>query len=144
MFCSKIHRSFSASGVSVTPRVVNSNDWPLKFLRYSELTWWSTLKPWVRDLHKGGATYRLPPLNKYRARPFLMAGIDSKTCSVDRKSHSAYVRKKSRPKIRLQKKVRSFFRKQKPRNGCHLKNINQIPLKIHWGKSPWSVRKTWK
>ena len=42
-----------------------------------------------------------------------MAGIDSKTCSVDRKSHSAYVRKKSRPKIRFQKIVRGFFRNKK-------------------------------
>ena len=97
-----------------------------------------------RSPQGGGAMVPLAPPNKYRDRAFLKAGIDSKTCSVDRKSHSAYVRKKSWPKIWFQKKVRAFFRKQKPRNVCHLKNINQIPLKIHWGKSPWSIRETSK
>ena len=35
--------------------------------------------------------------------------IRSETCSVDRKSNGAFVRKKSRPKSRSRKKVRAFF-----------------------------------
>ena len=52
---------------------------------------------------------------KYRLTLFFVkVGIHSKTCSVDRKSHGAFVKKKSRPKSRSKKKVRAFFRKKVP------------------------------
>ena len=93
---------------------------------------------------QGGGKSTFAPPSKYRARPFLKAGIDSKTCSVDRKSHSAYVQKKSWPKIRSRKKVRAIFREKK---SLPSRNINQTPTKSHWkslGENPsiwpWSVR----
>ena len=45
---------------------------------------------------------------------FVKVGIHSKTCSVDRKSHGAFVKKKSRPKIRSDAKVRAIFRNKSP------------------------------
>ena len=44
----------------------------------------------------------------------MKVGIHSKTCSVDRKSHGAFAKKKSRPKIRSKKKLEHFSEKKYP------------------------------
>ena len=63
----------------------------------------------------GGANLTSPaPRSKYRFTHFLNTGIHSKTCSIDRKSNGAFVKKNSRPKSHYRKKVRAFFRKKVP------------------------------
>ena len=68
-----------------------------------------------------------PPPNKYRDRAFLKAGIDSKTCSVDRKSHSAYVRKNLDQKFGFKKKLEHFFENKNPETFV----ISKISTKSH-------------
>ena len=72
-----------------------------------------TLKPPDRDLQKGGGPNPglAPPFQK-SSYTFSEHRNSLKTCSVDRKSHSACVRKKSWPKSHSKKKVRAFFRKK--------------------------------